>query len=67
MEVGRASVPILTLAAMKVTDPMMMWWPREESTGSRNRGHPKVWHKNRAGPRDLLLSVTLNYVGKTLN
>lgn len=41
-------------AAVKVSDPM-----------SRNHGPPEAWHKNCAGPRDLLLSVALNSVGKT--
>lgn len=43
----------LSFAAVKVSDPM-----------SRNHGPPETWHKNCAGPRDLL-SVALNSVGKT--
>lgn len=44
----------LSFAAVKVSDPM-----------SRNHGPPETWHKNGAGPRDLLLSVALSSVGKT--
>lgn len=44
----------LSFAAVQVSDPM-----------SRNHGPPETWHKNGAGPRDLLLSVALNSVGKT--
>lgn len=48
------SAHFLSFAAVQVSDPM-----------SRNHGPPETWHKNGAGPRDLLLSVALNSVGKT--
>lgn len=46
--------PVPISCHLLVSDPM-----------SRNHGPPETWHKNGAGPRDLLLSVALNSVGKT--
>jgi len=67
VEKGRASATFVTLAVMKVTDPMMMQWPKKEGTMSRNNDPPKAWHKNCAGPRDDVLLATLSCMGKPLS